>query len=410
MDFDDSAEEAKFRAEVRAWLAGVAAEYKTPPAKPYSDAELVARAKAWQRKKADAGYAAILWPKEVGGRAGTRMQHLIFIEEEQRYHIPTGAFVAIGFGMAVPTVMAHGTPEQVKRLAGPTLRGEITWCQLFSEPGAGSDLAGLRTRAVKTGGKWLVNGQKVWSSWAHHADWGIILARTDTSVVKHKGLTFFFVDMKTKGIDVRPIKQISGKSDFSETFLTDVEIPDENRVGAPGDGWKCAMTTLMNERMGSGGPSRASVVGIEALIARAREIETDDGPAITNSAVREKLARWYAIDRGIHYFRYRILTQLSKGQSPGAEAAVPKLASASKQQELCAFAMDLQDLGGLIGDAALNPGQAEFIDDFFWSAAMRIAGGADEILRNQIAERVLGLPGDIRADKDLPFDQLPSGR
>lgn len=408
MDFNDSPQEAAFRAEVRAWLQKNATAHVLRANEPYDEAKLVERGRAWQRCKADAGYAAILWPREFGGRGGTPMEGVIFEEEERRYAIPTGPFVAIGMSMAIPTMLVHGTREQLSRFAQPTLRGDDLWCQLFSEPGAGSDLAAIRTRAVRDGDAWIVNGQKVWSSWAHHADWAILLARTDPSVPKHRGLTFFVLDMKSPGVEVRRIRQISGKSDFDETFLTDVRIPDSHRIGAVGDGWKCAMTTLMNERVGSADDTNEGL-SLQALLAMAQITRVDGMPALEDASVRQQIARWYAQEQGLKYFRARLLTQLSKGGTPGPEAALAKLVYARKLQEKTRFAMQMQEYAGVVG-APLNPAQASVFDAYYWSAAMRIAGGADEILRNQIAERVLGLPGEIRADKDVPFDKLPGGR
>lgn len=408
MDFHDSAQEAAFRAEARAWLAANAPEFEIRANEPYDEVRLVERGRTWQHRKAAAGFAAILWPRELGGRGGTAMEDVIFDEEERKYHIPTGPFIAIGMRMAIPTVMTHGSTEQVTRLAGPTLRGDYTWCQLFSEPGAGSDLAGIRTRAVRDGDNWVVNGQKVWSSWAHHADWAILLVRTDPTVPKHRGLTFFVLDMKTPGIEIRPIHQISGKSDFNETFLTDVRIADANRVGPVDAGWKCAMTTLMNERVGSG-EDAGDAFPLSDLIAMARAVERRGKPAIDDSSVRQKISRWYAQEQGLKYFRARLLTEISRGRPLGAEAALAKLVYAKKLQETSSFAIELQEYGGAVG-APLNAAQAAVFDAYFWSSAMRIAGGADEILRNQIAERVLGLPGEIRTDKDTPFEQLTTER
>ena len=403
MDFNDTPQEAAFRAEVRAWLAGNAAEYARPPRAPWSEAEIVARGRAWLRRKAEAGYATITWPKEIGGRGGTPMEAVILGQEEGGYTLPEGPFSKIGVNMACPTIRRHGTAEQYERFAGPTLRGEILWCQLFSEPGAGSDLAGVRTKAVRDGDAWIVSGQKVWSSWAHHADWAILLARTDPGAPKHKGLTFFVLDMKTPGIEVRPIRQINGKSDFNETFLTDVVIPDSCRIGAVGEGWACAMTVLMNERAGSGGAAESFA---RKLVRQAGDTQRDGGSALDSAAVRQKLARWYAEEQGLKYFGYRMLTSLSKGEPPPPSAAMVKLVSATLLQETRAFAMDLDEVGGLFEDEG-RPERDEVFLDYLWSSALRIAGGADEILRNQLAERMLGMPGEMRADKDVPFDQLP---
>ena len=403
MDFNDTPQEAAFRAEVKAWLAEHAAEYAHKPATPWSEQEFVARARAWQAKKAAAGYAGIRQPVAVGGRGGTDMEAIIFEIEEAKYHVPVGPVVSIGQNMVLTVIHKHGTEEQQKKFIDPTIKGELLWCQLFSEPGAGSDLAAVRTRAVRDGDHWILNGQKVWSSWAHHSDWGILIARSDPSVVKHKGLTFFVVDMKTPGIDVRPIRQISGESDFNETFLTDVRIPDSCRIGAVGEGWACAMTVLSSERLGSGGLE--DVDSIKRLIGLAKATPSDQGSALDNAAIRERIAQLHAMEQGQMNFHYRLLTRISKGEMVGAEASTIKYAYAQRLQQIGGFAMEIQGLAGTVidGDAAATAG---FHADYIWSSAMRIAGGADEVILNQIAERVLGMPGEIRGDKNVPFDQL----
>jgi acyl-CoA dehydrogenase len=399
-------DEAAYRAKARAWLQANAAEYAQPPAAPWSEAELVARSKAWARRKAEAGYAAITSPREVGGAGGTQRQAAIFAQEEGRYHTPSFTGMGIALGMAMPAIRRHGTPEQFRRFAVPTIRGDWAWCQLFSEPAAGSDLAGIRTRAVRQGDKWIVNGQKVWSSWAHHADWGILVARSDPSVVKHKGLTFFVVDMKSPGIEVRPIRQITGKSDFNETFLTDVVIPDANRIGAEGEGWSCCMTVLMNERQGSGGGATQGGGSIPALMRKARATVREGGTALDSAAVRAKLAQWHVEEQGLKNYGLRVQAATAQNEPPPPAVAMMKLVSATKMQQINAFLMDLDEYGGLFSEPA-NPDQEDVFYDYTWSAALRIAGGADEVLRNQLAERVLRMPSEVRADKDVPFDKLP---
>lgn len=406
---DDSAtapsaiDEAAFREEVRAWLAENAAEYRQ--AVEWPEAELVARSKAWQRRKAEAGFAAVTAPPALGGRSGSGRMAQIFAEEEGRYHAPTFTGLGIAMGMALPTIKKHGTAEQYARFARPTLWGEAAWCQLFSEPSAGSDLAGLRTKAVRDGDRWIVNGQKVWSSWAHHADYGILLARTDPTVVKHQGLSFFVVDMKSPGIEVRPIRQISGKSDFNETFLTDVVIPDANRIGAEGEGWACAMTVLMNERSGAGGSQRVVDGGVLDLIRRAQETRRGAGTALDSAAVRAKLAQWWVEEQGLKNYGLRIRAATSKGQTPPPAVAMTKLVSATKLQQTNAFLMDLDEYDGLFSEPD-RPEQEDVFYQYIWSSALRIAGGADEILRNQLAERVLNMPSEPRMDK-VPFNELP---
>lgn len=401
MDFNDSPEQAALRAEARQWLQDNAPAFTINA--DTKEAEFVAKAKAWQAQKAQAGYAGIRLPREVGGRAGSEMDSIIFDTEESRYELPLGPVVGIGQSMAIPVIRRHGSEVQLKRFAEPTLKGDITWCQLFSEPAAGSDLAALRTKAVKDGDEWVVNGQKVWSSWAHHADWGILLARTDGSVAKHKGLTFFVVDMKTPGIDIRPIRQISGESDFNETFMTDVRIPDSCRIGEVGEGWSCAMTVLTSERLSSAELKESEKV--MRLIELAAKTPTARGTALDSDSVREKLAHWYSLEEGQKNFHLRMLTKLSQGSGPGAEASLLKLVYAQRLQESAGFALELQGLSG-IAPKIDDHETLEFQKTYIWSTAMRVAGGADQVLLNQIAERVLGMPGEIRGDKGIAFNEL----
>ena len=264
MDFEETEEESQFRAEVRAWLdaharrrkAGEQSDHSYMPGDgdPDADSKHVAACKEWQRVVYDGGWAGITWPVEAGGRGGPGWQQRIFNEEQSQYDVATGVF-AVGIAMAGPTIIAWGTPEQQERFLPAMLRGDDVWCQLFSEPGAGSDLAGLRTRAERDGDEWIVNGQKVWTSGAHYSDWGLLLARSDPDAPKHKGITAFLLDMHTPGIDVRPLRQITGASHFNEVFLTDVRIPDACASGPLGGGWRVANTMLSNERamIGSGG-------------------------------------------------------------------------------------------------------------------------------------------------------------
>jgi alkylation response protein AidB-like acyl-CoA dehydrogenase len=403
MDFNDTAQEAAFRAEARAWLAANAPAFVIRDGEKLSDAEEVARGKAWQERLAVGGYAGILIPKSLGGRGGATMDAVVFSEEEGAYHLPKGPYIGIGLGMALPVINKHGTPDQIEKFAAPTLKGEITWCQLFSEPAAGSDLAGIRTRAVKDGDDWVVNGQKVWSSWAHHADWGILIVRTDPTVPKHKGMSFFVVDMKTPGIEVRPIRQISGLSDFNETFFTDVRIPDSCRIGAVGEGWACAMTVLMGERLNQGGQGKHG--GIGALIAYAANTPRDGGTALDSAAVRVALAAAYAEEQAERHFQARLRTMVSRGENPGAMASIVKLAFTNRYQKTAGLALELRGPAGLAQPAS-DTETARIQYDYIWSTALRVAGGADEVLRNQISERILGMPGEIRTDKNVPFDRL----
>jgi len=400
----DSAEEAAFRTEAKAWLAENAPEFEMPAVGKWPDTKQASMGRAWQKRLHKGGYGGILLPAKLGGRGGTLMEALVFNEEEGQYRLPKGPYTKIGLNMALPVIAKHGTEEQIERFTEPTLNGDMTWCQLFSEPAAGSDLAGLRTKAVKDGNDWIVNGQKVWSSWAHLSDWGILIARTDPSVPKHKGLTFFVLDMKSAGVETRSIRQISGESDFNETFLTDVRIPDDCRIGAVGEGWACAMTVLMGERLGSGGGGEAEG-GISGLIKYASETARGNGCALDDSHVRAKLAEFLAEEESQKQFEARLRSMVAAGENPGALAGIVKLASASRMQKSAGFAMELHGSEGIAHD--LDDGDSQRIwYDYIWATALRVAGGADEVLRNQIAERVLGMPGEIRTDKNTPFDQI----
>ena len=410
MDFDDTAEEAEFRAGARAFLEQNAQRREPGSGLVYragnESPEFRQRAKEWQANKADAGYAGITWPKEWGGRGGTAIEQVIYDQEEAKYVVPRGLF-DIGLGMCIPTLCTWGTQAHRDRYARKALRGEEIWCQLFSEPAAGSDLAGLRTRADRDADHWVVNGQKIWTSGAHYCDFGVLVTRSDFAAPKHKGLTYFFLDMKSPGIEIRPIKQISGQSHFNEVFFTDVKIPDSQRLGKPGEGWKVSLTTLMNERYTIGGRTGA---GVEDIFELARTIELDDGPALKNAAVRDKLADWYVSSQGLKYSHFRTMTALSRGETPGPESSIGKLVNGSKLQNIAAFALDLMEQGGVLTDPQLVPLAAVFQQTLMTSPSSRIAGGSDEIMRNIIAERVLGLPADVRVDKDLPFSALPTGK
>jgi alkylation response protein AidB-like acyl-CoA dehydrogenase len=298
--------------------------------------------------------------------------------------------------------MQYADQATAERHVCPALRGEDIWCQLFSEPGAGSDVAGLRTRAERDGEDWVINGQKIWTSGAHFSNYGLLLTRTDPSVPKHAGLTMFFLDMHSSGVEVRRIRQISGTSNFNEVFFTDVRIPDAQRLGDVGAGWKVALTTLMHERLAVG---TISGPDFQELLELARTIEVNGVPATRDTSVREHLADWYVQSKGLEYTKLRTITALSRGQMPGPESSIFKVVSATKLQEIANYALDLMDSGGLVSDPATAPMRAMFQQALLYAPAGRIAGGTDEILRNIIAERVLGLPGDIRVDRDKPFNQ-----
>jgi alkylation response protein AidB-like acyl-CoA dehydrogenase len=306
-------------------------------------------------------------------------------------------------------MMAFASEEQKRRYLPPLAAGEEIWCQLFSEPAGGSDLAGLRTRAERAAdgsGDWIINGQKIWTSGAHYADYGILITRTDPTVPKHKGLTMFFLSMKTPGIDIRPIKQANGDSGFNEVYFTDVRLPDAQRLGAVNDGWKVSLTTLMNERLSIGS---GMSTGFPELFDLCCRIETAGGLAVDDPAVRQKLATWAVRTTGLKYNGFRAISAISRGETPGPENSIGKLVAGSSMQEIAMFAEELMAQAGIMTDPDLTAAAGRFQRMLLRSPATRVEGGTDEILRNIIAERVLGLPGDIRVDKDVPFNQIPTG-
>jgi alkylation response protein AidB-like acyl-CoA dehydrogenase len=413
MNFDDNPAEAEFRSEARAWLDANgpvellstlnnvgfgAAILETPP--------MIAAAKAWQQKKQRGGWACIQWPEEHGGRDASPIEQVIWQQEEGIYSLLGKIFVTT-HGICAPTLIAWASEAQKRRFLPKMASGEEVWCQFFSEPAGGSDLAGLRTRAERDGEGWVINGQKIWTSHLAYADYAILIARSDPTVPKHSGLTMFFVDVRTPGIEFRPIKQMTGQSGFNEVFFTDVRIPDAQRLGAVGQGWTVALTTLTNERMmiATGGMP----TGFLELLAFCERLEIGSGKAIDAPAVRAKLATWAVRTSGLKHTAARSISALSKGEQPGPENSIGKLVAGSTMQEIAMFALDLQAQAGLL-DGPEAADSARFQGMLMRSAGTRIEGGTDEILRNIIAERVLGLPADIRADKGIPFNQIPTGR
>jgi len=414
MNFDDTPEEAAFRAEVRAWIDANApkelrAELETAgfAGVTLADVDPMAVAKAWQKKKFEAGWACLHWPKDYGGRGATPIERVIWGQEEGPYGALAGTFI-IGHGMCGPTMMAFASEEQKRRYLPPLAAGEEIWCQLFSEPAGGSDLAGLRTRAERAAdgsGDWIINGQKIWTSGAHYSDYGILITRTDPNVPKHKGLTMFFLSMKAPGIEIRPIKQANGDSGFNEVYFTDVRRPDAQRLGAGNDGWRVSLTTLMNERLSIGS---GMSTGFPELFDLCCRIETANGLAVDDPAVRQKLATWAVRTTGLKYNGFRAISAISRGETPGPENSIGKLVAGSSMQEIAMFAEELMAQAGIMTDPELAAASGRFQRMLLRSPATRVEGGTDEILRNIIAERVLGLPGDIRVDKDVPFNQIPT--
>jgi alkylation response protein AidB-like acyl-CoA dehydrogenase len=410
MNFDDTPEEAAFRSQARQWIeANAPKELEAELSKSslgrirLQNHDIVEVAKRWQKQKFDAGWACLHWPKEYGGRGASPVERVIWQQEEGVYGKLTQPF-QIGEGMCGPTVMAYGSEPDKRRLLPKLASGEDIWCQLFSEPAGGSDVAGLRTRAERQGDEWVINGQKIWTSGAHYSDYGILITRTDPNVPKHKGLTMFYINMKSPGVEVKPIKQANGMQEFNEVFFTDLRVPDSQRLGAVGDGWNVSLTTLMNERMSIGA---RLATGFSEMFEFCSNLMTEDGLAIDDSATRSKLASWAVRNSGLKYTSYRAISALSKGERPGPENSIGKLVAGTMLQDIATYAMDLEGAAGVLnGPDADAAGQ--FQQMLLSSPSMRIAGGTDEILRNIIAERVLGLPGDIRVDKDVPFNRIPT--
>jgi alkylation response protein AidB-like acyl-CoA dehydrogenase len=407
MDFDDTPEEAAYRAGVRRLLEERSADLlHLAPGGESPDARTHEREmRRTQQVLAEAGLVGVTWPREHGGQGGTLVQQAIVAQELARARVP-GLINHIGIGMCGPTVIAHGSPAQKERYLARLLRADDVWCQLFSEPASGSDLAALRTSAVRDGDEWVVNGQKVWTTLAHVADLGILLTRTHPDRPKHAGLTMFVVDMHAPGVTVRPLRQMAGGSGFNEVFFDDVHIPDSERLGEPGEGWRVALTTLMNERVAIGGAGSDLGVPVEALAAHARQRLprlTPDQQVLARQAV----GRAVVASLATRYTGYRRFTVLSQGGLPGPEASAGKLAGT-------AAARLGADAGvRLLGDDAVYMSTAEGDDTWQRTQAylpgLAIAGGTDQVLRNILGERVLGLPPEPRLDKSAPFNEKPAG-
>ncbi len=378
MDLRDTPEEAAFRAELRAWIGHNLPEEQR--GQRGGAGRFEAAGKDWSRKLYDAGYAGLTWPKEYGGAEAPYSHQAIFLEEMARAEAPTHIGV-IGLGMAGPTIIVHGTAEQKSRYLDKILSAEEIWCQGFSEPDAGSDLAAARTRAEDRGDHWLVNGQKVWSSFAHIADWCILVTQTDPDAPKYRNLTYLVVDMHSPGVEVRPLRQITGEAEFNEIFFSDVEVPKENTLGEVGQGWQVAMTTLLHERGTLGFALTAALdVAVRKVIALAAEQGATEEQ-------RSRIAREWIELQAVKYTNYRALTSLMKTGIPGPEGSVAKLVWSENNQRLTKLALEL-----LGPEAQVVNGNGYWQHQQLRSRGNTIEAGSSEILRNIIAERVLGLP------------------
>jgi acyl-CoA dehydrogenase len=403
MELGDDPEEAAFRAEARAWLAHHVGPYRVDvdpdsPSLVFADVDDVAhleRGRAWQRELQAGGWAGLGWPLEYGGRDLPVALRAVWAQELSAAGAPPPINL-LGEAIVGPTILAHGTDDQKRRYLGPILSAEEIWCQLFSEPGAGSDMAAVTTtaRREEAAGDWVVDGHKIWTSAAHYADFAILLARTDWDVPKHRGCTYFLLDMRQLGVTTRPRRQMTGGAAFNEVFLEGARIPDDNRLGPEGGGWGVAVTTLLHERLQLGlGLARVGG-GVDRLLAELRPRGVADDPVV------RQLAAQLAIDaRGAQYLGWRIVSKLAEGQIPGAEGAVAKLASSRVSRRYDELAEAMRGAASMVHD--------EYTLLQLWVPATRLAGGTDEVLKNVIAERVLGLPAEPRVDKDVPFRDVP---
>jgi alkylation response protein AidB-like acyl-CoA dehydrogenase len=368
--------------------------------------DLVAESKEFQARLFDGGFAGITWPAEYGGQGLTNEHQRAFNEEAADFELLTGTFT-IGLGMCGPTILAHGAEHLKQRYIKPMLRADEVWCQLFSEPGAGSDVASLQSRAVQDGDEYILNGQKVWTTGAHYCDYGIVIARTDPDQPKHRGISMFIVDMKSPGVTVNPQRQITGGSSFNEVFFDDVRIPVDHMVGDKNEGWRCSITMLMNERVAigggtAGGGGRAQT-GFDNFVKAARQRGLDK-----DRVIRDRLADLYIKRTVLGYIGMQIREAFKAGRDPGPVGSIAKLYGAKLARESSDLGAELAGPAGMAWDRADRKGDR-------WSMAVlqapssAIAGGTNEIQRNIIGERVLGLPKEPQVDRDQPFKELKVG-
>jgi alkylation response protein AidB-like acyl-CoA dehydrogenase len=403
MVFGDDPDEAAFRAGAHSWLAAHAGPYRVGADvqsqsivfADVSDADHVERGRAWQRELCAGGWAGLGWPVVHGGRDLALPLRAIWAEELSAAGAPAPISL-LGEAVVGPTLLAHGTAEQKLRFLAPILSAEEIWCQLFSEPGAGSDLAAVTTTATRHGDVWVVDGHKIWTSGAHHADLAILLARTDWDVPKHRGCTYFLLDMRQPGVSVRPVRQMTGGSAFGEVVLDGARVGDEHRLGPVGDGWQVAMTTLAHERMNLGLGLAQAGGHVERLLGDLRPQGVADDPQV------RQLAAQLAVEaRCAQYLGWRMVSKAAAGQGPGPEASLAKLAAGRVTQRYDELAEAMRGAGSMLHDG-YTPSQ-------LWAPATRIAGGTDEILKNIVAERVLGLLPEPRTDTHVPFRETLRG-
>lgn len=363
--------------------------------------------RGYQRAKFDAGFAGIHWDADVGGQGLSPLHKVIFEQEEMGFGMPM-AYFGVSLGISVPVMIRFAQDrEWARERAIAALKGDEIWCQLFSEPSGGSDLAGVRTKAEPDGNGWKLNGQKVWTTFAQHSHYGVIIARNDPTVAKHKGLTFFWVDMRAPGVTVRPIKlAAAGHDHVNEVFFDDVRLTDGQRLSPVGGGFGTAMATLMIERYSASDPAGFGP-SVETFVELAREVDLGGRPAIEDGRIRSVIARTYAMRSGLEAITTRAMRMMEAGMEPGPEGSLNKLVSVRSRQKLSELAIDLMAGLGLDWDPHASS-KEDWVASWLAAPTGRIAGGADEMLLNTIAEKVLGLPQDYRPDKGVPFNQIPA--
>ena len=394
MDFTLTPDQDAFRQRVRTWLeANIPDDWTKFGLSEVPRPEAYAFLRKWQATLYDAGFIGVTWPKEYGGQGLTFVEEMILHQEMALQRSPPMLNV-LGVGMAGPTIIAYGTEEQKKRYPAKILSCEEIWCQGYSEPNAGSDLASLQTRAVKDGEHWVINGQKVWTSLAHIADWMMLLARTDPDAPKHKGITYFLLDMKTPGVTVKPLKQLTGDAEFNEVFFDNVRVHESRVLGGVNNGWAVGLTTLMYERLALGFGLQVRLrISVDQLVDMARRMEKNGRSATKDPVMRQKLAQLWIDTESLKYTGARAVTRLLKGELPGPEASAGKMMWVETHQRLQELAMEIQG-----PYSQLARGAAAAVDGGLWqysflrSRANSIEGGTTEIQKNIIGERVLGLP------------------
>ena len=405
MDFEDTPELAVFRSEVRDWLDANAQRRTDQLFLGMEGDQAFQEAKAWYKKKSQAGFACLTWPREYGGAGLTPLHEVIWAQEVENYKTRDAHFV-IGIGNCGPAIMHFASEEAKVELLPRMASAEDVWCQLFSEPSAGSDVAGLRTRAEPDGDNWILNGQKIWTSGAQYSDYGVVLTRTDPTVSKYRGLTLFMIDMRQPGVEIRPIRQMDGGQHFNEVFFNDAVVPDAYRLGEVGGGWTGALTVLMSERLAISG---IQPTGFPQFLELVKSLEINGQPIARDPIVRERLATWYSQYAGLQAANKRMITAVAKGGIAGAEASLGKLVGAVMNQEIANFACQVFGQAGIIQDDSFSPEQGHFQHSVLFSPGVRLAGGTDEVMRNILAEQVLGLPQEPRADKGMAFQDIPTG-